>query len=508
MNKFFKAMFCVTFFSVATRAFGFLLKIFLSRNMSSTMLGSYQVAMSIFGVLMTFVSSGIPVVLSRNVSYYHGEKNKNAIGSIVSSGLILTGIICALASIIVIFFPNLLNKLFTSNASTEMLLILLPALIFSSIYEVLRGALWGEKEFFVISITEFIEQVLRIVIIILLFKTTFLDMSLTNKTALSLSIACIISSIIVTIIYFKKGGKLYNPKPELKKLIKTSSPITAVRTVSSVVSSIIAIIIPIKLMDYGYSSTEALSEFGIIMGMTFPLLMIPSTLISSLAVTIIPSISEQSNNIDSGNVKDKNVLKSKINFSIRTTIVFSSLLMPMFIALGEPICKFVFKNEVAGHYLSIAAIAMIPMGISQITSSMLNAIGLELKSLKNYVISASLLIFSILFLPKYTGTYSLIVGHFLMSLSSSILNIKMLAKRNLIDFSFIKTMLIMLLTILISSLLGFFVFNLLSKYFIFALFFSSTLTLISVFFLIYIFNIADFKMVIMRNKDILKHKSS
>ena len=508
MNKFFKAMFCVTFFSVATRAFGFLLKIFLSRNMSSTMLGSYQVAMSIFGVLMTFVSSGIPVVLSRNVSYYHGEKNKNAIGSIVSSGLILTGIICALASIIVIFFPNLLNKLFTSNASTEMLLILLPALIFSSIYEVLRGSLWGEKEFFVISITEFIEQVLRIVIIILLFKTTFLDMSLTNKTALSLSIACIISSIIVTIIYFKKGGKLYNPKPELKKLIKTSSPITAVRTVSSVVSSIIAIIIPIKLMDYGYSSNEALSEFGIIMGMTFPLLMIPSTLISSLAVTIIPSISEQSNNIDSGNVKDKNVLKSKINFSIRTTIVFSSLLMPMFIALGEPICKLVFKNEVAGHYLSIATIAMIPMGISQITSSMLNAIGLELKSLKNYVISASLLIFSILFLPKHIGTYSLIVGHFLMSLSSSILNIKMLAKRNLIDFSFIKTMLIMLLTILISSLLGFFVFNLLSKYFIFALFFSSTLTLISVFFLIYIFNIADFKMVIMRNKDILKHKSS
>ena len=182
--------------------------------------------------------------------------------------------------------------------------------------------------------------------------------------------------------------------------------------------------------------------------------------------------------------------------------------MPMFIALGEPICKLVFKNEVAGHYLSIATIAMIPMGISQITSSMLNAIGLELKSLKNYVISASLLIFSILFLPKYIGTYSLIVGHFLMSLSSSILNIKMLAKRNLIDFSFIKTMLIMLLTILISSLLGFFIFNLLSKYFIFALFFSSTLTLISVFFLIYIFNIADFKMVIMRNKDILKHKSS
>ena len=508
MNKFFKAMFCVTFFSVATRAIGFLLKIYLSRELSSTLLGSYQVAMSIFGVLMTFVSSGIPVVVSRNVSYYHGENNKKAIGSIVSSGLILTGIICLVASLFVILFPDLLNKLFTSNASTEMLLILLPALIFSSIYEVLRGALWGQKEFFVISFTEFIEQVLRIIIIIILFETTFLNMSLTNKTALSLSLACIISSIIVIIIYFKKGGKLNNPKPEFAKLVKTSSPITAVRTVSSLVSSIIAIIIPIKLMDFGYSSAEALSEFGIITGMTFPLLMIPSTLISSLAVTIIPSISEQSNNIDSGDVKDMHVLKSKINFSLRTTVVFSSILLPMFIALGEPICQFVFNNQKAGHYLCVAAVAMIPMGLSQITSSMLNAIGLEIKSLKNYVISALFLILSIFFLPRYIGTYALIIGYFLMSLSSTILNILMLAKRKLIDVSFLKTLATMLAILVISALIGYFVFRLLSSYFVIALFLSAGLTILSTFTLIYVFNIADFKMVIFRNKHIFKRKSS
>ena len=193
MNKLFKAMFCVTFFSVATRAMGFLLKIYLSRSLSSELLGSYQVAMSIFGVFMTLVSSGIPVVLSRNISYYHGKNNKRAIGSIVSSGLILTGIICAIVTLVVIFCPSLMNLIFTSSESSEMILILLPALLFSSIYEVLRGALWGEKQFFSISFTEFLEQVTRIIIIVLLFETTFLDMSLTNKTALSLSLACIIS---------------------------------------------------------------------------------------------------------------------------------------------------------------------------------------------------------------------------------------------------------------------------------------------------------------------------
>lgn len=502
MKKILKAMFCVTFFSVCTRAMGFLLKIFLSRELGSVALGSYQVAMSFFGVLMTLVSSGIPVVLSRNVSFYAGQKNKKAIGSIVSSGLILTGLICALVSIVILFFPNSLNLIFTSNASSEMLQILLPALIFSSIYEVLRGALWGEQQFFAISITEFLEQVFRIAIIIFLFKTSFVDMSPTNKTAFSLSLACVLSSIVVAIIYFKRGGKLYNPKSEFKKLLKTSTPITAVRTVSSIVSSIIAILIPLRLMTFGYSSTEALSEFGIIMGMTFPLLMIPSTLIGSLAVTIIPSISEQSNDIDSGNLKNVNVLKSKINFSLKTTIMFSGILISSFVALGVPICEFLFKNRQAGVYLSVSALLMIPLGLSQISSSILNAIGLEMKSLKNYVISAGLLILSIYFLPKYLGTYALVVGYFLMSISSSILNIQMLNKRKLIDFSFLKTCAVMLGIALFSSLIGFSVFSLFKTNLFATLLVSGTATVGSTIALSYAFNVANLKFVVFNRRHI------
>lgn len=499
-RKFFKAMFCVTFFSVITRALGFLLKVYLSRRMPSDMLGSYQVAMSIFGVLMTLVSSGIPVVLSRSVSYYHGKQDKRAIGSIVSSGLILTGLICSVVSLIVLLCPDLFNHIFTSTASSQMLTILMPALIFSSIYEVLRGALWGQQKFFIISFTEFIEQVVRIVAIVLLFETAFIDTSMTNKAAISLSIGCIVSALVVIIIYFKRGGKLYHPKYEFKKLLKTSTPITAVRTVSSVVSSIIAIIIPIRLMDFGYSSSEALSQYGIIMGMTFPLIMIPSTLISSLAVTMIPSISEQSDDIDSGKLKDTTILRGKINFSIRTTIVFSMLLLPAFAALGIPICKFLYGNEQAGLYLTITSIIMLPLGISQISTSILNAIGLELKSLKNYAISAVLLILSILFLPRFIGIYALVIGYILMSVTTSILNLVMLKKRGLVNLSFFKTILIMTLISLGSGLLGFFVFHLLPFSLFVSLAVSGILTIGTMLLLICVFNVANFKVILFRKK--------
>ena len=499
-NKIFKAMFCVTFFSVATRALGFLLKIYLSRELGSELLGSYQVAMSIFAVLMTFVSSGIPVVLSRNVSYFSYNKDRKSIGSIVSSGLIVTGIICAIVSVLFLLFPSLLNLIFTSNASIEMIYLLLPALIFSSIYEVLRGALWGQKQFFSISITEFIEQIARILILFLLFNTTFIDITPTNKTALSLTLACVISSIVVIIIYFKSGGNLANPKTQFKSLVKDSTPITAVRTISSIVSSIIAIIIPIRLQLFGYSNSEALSEFGIIMGMTFPIIMIPSTLISSLAVTMVPSISEQSKDIDNESVKDIPALKSKIMFSIKMSLIFSSILIPIFLSLGKPICNFLFNNTKAGIYLSYATIVMIPLGFSQITSSILNAVGLELKSLKNHIISSALLILCIFFLPKYFGTYSLIIGYFLMAISSAIMNALMLKKRKLIDLSFLKTLFAIILIIATSSTICFIISSIISINSFLSMIISAFITLALTVALLLVLNVANFKVILFRKR--------
>ena len=143
---------------------------------------------------------------------------------------------------------------------------------------------------------------------------------------------------------------------------------------------------------------------------------------------------------------------------------------------------------------------MIPMGISQITSSILNAIGLELKSLKNYGISSLLLILCIYFLPKYIGTYSLIVGYLLMSSTSSVMNIFMLKKRNLVSFEFIKTALKMISIAIFSALIGFSIYFLFAKYWIISLFISATVTMLSMCLLIYIFNIADVKMFLFKNK--------
>ena len=70
MKSIFKSVAIITFFSVLTRFLGFLFRIYLSRTIGAEELGKYQVALSVFLVFLTIVSSGFTFVISRMTAGY------------------------------------------------------------------------------------------------------------------------------------------------------------------------------------------------------------------------------------------------------------------------------------------------------------------------------------------------------------------------------------------------------------------------------------------------------
>ncbi len=459
MKKIFKAFAFVTIFSILTRALGFILRIIISRTLTPSDLGTYQISMAIFGVLMTLVASGLPLVVSRNVAYETGNRKMQS--KSVSAGMIIALSISVITCIILYLFPTIFDKISGTTGTSDILKYLLPALIFSSIYAIFRGSMWGTQNFFVISFSEFFEQIIRIAFIFILFAIP-MNISSGAKTGLSLTLSTVISSIFVTIMYFCLGNRLSSPSKKILPLLKTSTPITTVRTLSSAVSCIIALLIPARLMLFGFNEEQALAEFGVIMGMALPMLMISGTLISCVAVAVIPEISKQTNNIDNkDSIKDFNALKRQVSSTTLIALFISFLLFPGFLALGEPIGEIIFASKRAGYYISRASIIMIPSGLSQITSSMLNAVGLEIKSMKNYIVGALFLIFCIYFLPKYMGTDALILGMFGLSVLPSVLNLCMMKNRGIYASGLVKKLIILLLISLPVSLLTKFIYNLL-----------------------------------------------
>ena len=415
IKSLFKAVVVLTGFSVLTRILGFLFKIFLSRTLTTEMLGIYSIVVSVFMVFVTMLNSGMQLSVSKNTTLNFNKDNKKCYGGI-TSGLIISLSICLLIFIIILLFRPFFINYFGNEIGYNLLLTMLPAIIFTGVYAPFKGYLWGRESFFKVSVVEFLEQLIRIGSFFVLIAINS-NLNQLYPAGISVSIGCIISTIVGIILFVFTGGRLKNPKYAFKPIFNSAMPLTLVRIATSLMQPFIALILPLQLVAAGFTNSQALSQIGIAMGMTMPLLSIPSTIIGSLAMAIIPKLTSLNDEIN------KHKLIKQITSAINFTFICGFIVLPCFIALGEPLCLFLFDNITAGTYLKYACWLIIPMGISQITTSVLNSLNLEVKTFIYYIISSVVLVGCILILPKYVGIYALMYGMGISMLVVSILNI-------------------------------------------------------------------------------------
>jgi stage V sporulation protein B len=431
MRNFTKSVIIISAFAAATRAIGFIFRIFLSRILGAEMLGVYQMALSIFMVLLTVISSGLPLVISREVAKC-GKGDNKKIGEITIAGLVIGLIVSAALCGIVVAFQNLFGLIFTDKRSLRILIALLPAVMASSIYCILRSVWWGQKKFVLLGLTELIEQIARVGLFVLFLGFAFYFGDLANLSAWSFSGACVISAVVVIVIFIKGAttkpaahlthSPMEQQSPAVKPgtarlLIKGALPITGVRVISSVAFPIISILLPLRLIAAGWDTASAVSHFGIIVGMMFPLLTIPSTIISALATALVPELSSNAGQQNWNRAQHQ--IKKSINFTIFINFIF----IPAFIALGQSLGTFLFNNNHVGVYLARSAWAMIPLSLSQITAATLNSLNAEKTAMRNYFMGTTALFISVWWLPEIIGADAVVVGLGVQSLIAATLNI-------------------------------------------------------------------------------------
>ena len=441
MKTIFKAVATVTIFSIITRILGFFFRIFLSRKLGAEGLGLFQMASSILGIFMTLVSSGIPLTTAKLVSKYEVNNDLVKRNKVTSSALIVSLIVAVFSSLIILILKSVWGIILTDNRAVEVLIILIPSVLFSAIYAVFRGALWGKSDYFSCGLTELIEQIIRFALtFIMLLNVTDIFVA-TKYSAIAFNITCLLSAMITMFIYFKTS-KLNFKLGEYKNIIKSATPITGVRLANSLVQPLTTLIIPTMLIVSGYSTTEAVSSFGVIMGMTFPMLFVPMTVIGSISMVLIPSISSMLSKNELSSI-EKNITNA-INVSIFISMIF----IPLYLSVGDLIGIVLFDNALSGVLLQLSAVCVLPITMCNLTGSMLNALNLETKSFINYILGSIVLFVSLIILTPIIGINSVIVSFFLSMTTISLLNLKKIKKTvpnlkiNLLSTSFKYTLII------------------------------------------------------------------
>ena len=196
------------------------------------------------------------------------------------------------------------------------------------------------------------------------------------------------------------------------------------RTSTSVLNSAVAVLLPLLLMKaYGLNNSEAISLYGVAIGMSVPILFIPSSLIGSISVVVAPELSENYYR------KKTELVKFDVEKSVKAAVFIATLLVPILFILGDELGQFLYSNDLSGEIVHNCAFILFPMCLAMITTTILNSMNCEKRTLIYFMIGAAAMLISILALTKFVGVYSYLIGLSLNFLITSILNLLLLRKK-------------------------------------------------------------------------------
>ncbi len=417
MKNFFKTVAMVTVFSVCEKFLGFLYRVYLSRTIGTEGVGLYQVALSIFAFLLTITCSGTPITVSRLMTKYKSENRPDKVKKVITAGIVYTLFVAIVLCFIFFALGEKLHFIFADKRCLTIFYVVMPGLIFTSVYSVLRGVFWGNKDFLPYSVIELLEEICMIILGILLIERATSSFEGAFRAGVAVLISYVFSFTLATAVFFIRKNKLVNPRSELKTLLKASTPVSAMRTANSLSVSLVSVILPLRLVAAGFSNGEALSLYGAAVGEAMPLLFIPSTLIGSFTLVLVPEISEHFYR------KNHSLLKNDVEKALKFTTVLSVCFIPLFLVCGKEIGLLIFDSPECGKYLTASAFLVLFIGLSGLTSSILDSMGKEKHVLTYCLIGGALMLASAFLLPSLLGIYALTVGSLFIYGLTTLLNL-------------------------------------------------------------------------------------
>ena len=177
------------------------------------------------------------------------------------------------------------------------------------------------------------------------------------------------------------------------------------------------IAIPRGLKKFGGSGEAALASYGVLHGMTFPLIFFPSSVVAAAASLLIPELSE------AAALRRRGDIKRIAEQCVRLTLIFAAFIGTLFLSFGEALGEKIYSSADAGAYAKLIAPLIPVMYLDTAVDCVLKGIGEQVYCMKVNIIDAALsLILVLTVLPRF-GLYGYIFCVYLTEIVNFIMSI-------------------------------------------------------------------------------------
>lgn len=381
---------------------------YISKRIGAEGMGLYSLIMSAYAFAVTLSTSGINLAVVRLVSEELAlGSGKGAVGAMRRCFLyaLLFGATSAVSlfSLSGVISANILNEA-RAGVSLRALSLSLP---FIAISNVLSGYFTAVKRIFKSALSNVVEQTLKIGVtfgalsILAPRGTEYACLALVIGTSVSEGLS--FSYLLALYVADRRRHIKINgtPSPHLtKKMLEISLPIALSAYIRSGLVTAEHALIPRGLRLYGEDLSNALSLYGVIHGMVFPLVLFPSALCQTYASLIVPELSELCARYK--NAKGNRHIKYIVSRSYKFGMIFASLTAGVMAAFSNELGTLVYSNDMCGKYIRIFAFLIPVMYLDTMVDGMLKGMGEQLASMRyNIIDSAASVALVLLLIPRY-----------------------------------------------------------------------------------------------------------
>jgi len=448
---------------IISKIIGALHRVPLAWLIGDTGMGIYQLIFPTYNMLLAISSAGLPVAISRMVSYSLAQDDPGNAKKILRIALcFLTALGFIAMMLMIVFSPQLAAR--SQDPRTELgFVAIAPALLLVCTMSALRGFMQGQQNMVPTAISQFIEQVAKVFIALPLayFGSKISMAHAVAGVLLGTSLAEGLALLFMYVVYLKNKKTFAAiaqdaDKPAqgtlsiLKKLIVFSIPVTISACIVPMSAFIDSGLLLGRLILSGIEQTEATALYGRYSGYVLTIINVPSAIAAAISMSLVPSISAAVARGDGPFMRKQSALGLRLSFTVGMPctvalfVISQRVLSLMFNIAPENLQK-------TGMMLSLSAITIVLFTVVQSTSGILQGLkkqwipmytllaGVVVKVILNYTLIAipeinifgasiaSITCYTISMLPnlffvhKYTGLKVQLVDIFLKPLAASLL---------------------------------------------------------------------------------------
>ncbi|MBQ8878548.1 MAG: polysaccharide biosynthesis protein [Lachnospiraceae bacterium] len=375
----------LTLTGFASRFIGFFYRIFLSRVFGAEGMGIYQLTSPVLALSFSLTVAGIQTAISKYVAGETATKDYRYSFTHLFTGFVLSMTLSFLCTVGIYCFADEIAVYFLLEERTAPLLrIIALSIPMATVHSCINGYFYGIRQTAVPSACQLSEQLVRVSSVYAIY---YFCMQRGFTPTISFAVVGLVigeaASMIVSLIAIKAHyshvlPKNYGPLLSFERLsfgqvsqnlMRVAMPLSLNRVIINFLQSVESIFIPNRLITYGYDQASALSVYGILTGMSLPLLLFPGAITNSICVLLLPLVSEA----EAGG--NKRAIKKAVNKSIRYGFLLGAVFTALFFFGGKLLGRLLYQNELAGKFIIILSFLCPLMYIAGTLNSILNGLG-------------------------------------------------------------------------------------------------------------------------------------